>query len=265
MKVGPLQLVVIGFDNDQNFRGQILAELDAVRGRGVIRLIDLLFLHKDAAGKVTVMKDSGETDLSEYGATLKHLAGLNGSAGAATNLNASISTFGVTPADVRAVLDQVAPGTAVAIALFEHAWAGGLSEAVRDAGGHLLAQGILTRDAVLMLGAELAAITEAERVIEATQAIKGAAVLDAIAFVDSAKEVAVATVTEDITAAIAAETLRILMAVGVVDDSEIEPAILALVEAGLLSPEIVAAAIARADAAMNAVSEAFAAQAEQPA
>ncbi|WP_051470191.1 hypothetical protein [Fischerella sp. PCC 9605] len=260
MKIGSLQLVVIGFNNDQNFRGQILAELDAVRGRGAIRLIDLLFVHKNTAGNVTVMTDSEKADLSDYGATLKQLAGLNGSAGAAANMNAATSAYGVTTADVRAVLDQVAPGTAVAIALFEHAWAGGLAEAVRDAGGHLLAQGILTRDAVLMLGEELAASAEAERVIEATLAIKGAALLDAIAFVESAKQAATTAVGENITAAIAAQTLRTLMAVGVVDDSEIEPAILSLVEVGLLSPEIVANAIAKADAALNAVNEAFAAQ-----
>jgi hypothetical protein len=30
MKLGPVQRVVIAFDNDDNFRGQILAELDAI-------------------------------------------------------------------------------------------------------------------------------------------------------------------------------------------------------------------------------------------
>ena len=33
MTIGPLQLVVISFDNDANFHGQIQREIDAMRGR----------------------------------------------------------------------------------------------------------------------------------------------------------------------------------------------------------------------------------------
>ena len=50
--VGPIQLVVIGFPPDAQFRGEILRALADIRGRGVIRLIDALFVRKDAEGNI---------------------------------------------------------------------------------------------------------------------------------------------------------------------------------------------------------------------
>ena len=251
MKIGPIQFIAIGFENP-NFRGQILAELDAVRGKGLIRLIDLLFVAKGRDGNITIMTDSDfdEADLTDYGDSLRTLTGLNGSNGGTGNVKAAPSAYGISPADVESVLMQLEPGTAAAMVLFEHSWAGGLAEAVRNAGGSLLAQGMLTWDAVMMIGAEVSAIAEAELTIAAAEAIKGAAVLDTLAFVDAAEEAQALMADEAVTTAIAAETLRTLMAVGVVDDSELEPAILSLVDAGLLAPNAVANAITRADAAM---------------
>ena len=39
--LGPVQLVVIGFPSDAQFRGDILHAFSNIRGRGVIRLLDL--------------------------------------------------------------------------------------------------------------------------------------------------------------------------------------------------------------------------------
>jgi hypothetical protein len=301
MQIGPVQLVIVGFDNDDNFRGQIMRELDAVRGRRVIKLIDLLFIHKDDAGKVTVTTDSDATqaELTEYGVALRRLMGLevagaNGSDGGATSTASPTSgeqstaqpsaqqasapqsnghaaanhagAFGVTPADVQAIVDQIPPGTAVAAALFEHVWAANLSEAIRSAGGHLLAQGILTRDAVLMIGQELEAIIEAEMTIEAADAIKGAALLDTLAFLEETEEikaeaaaVAVEEIDENLRTLIAAQTLRTLIVSGQIDDSEVVPAVTALISEGLLSREVVQQALdaaATQDAKVQAVAQA---------
>jgi hypothetical protein len=43
---GPLQLLVIEFD-DLSFHGQIRRELESVMNKGMIRLVDLLFIWKD--------------------------------------------------------------------------------------------------------------------------------------------------------------------------------------------------------------------------
>jgi hypothetical protein len=58
-----------------HLRGQILAELKEVRGRDVIRLLDLLFVARDEAGQVTAaeLSDLPEEDRDRYGALLGRL------------------------------------------------------------------------------------------------------------------------------------------------------------------------------------------------
>ena len=46
---GPIQVFVIGFDKFEA-TGRILAELRRVRKRGVIRIVDVLFVQKDKHG-----------------------------------------------------------------------------------------------------------------------------------------------------------------------------------------------------------------------
>ena len=60
--VGPIQLVVIGFPRDAEFRGEIIRALSEVRGHGTIRLIDALFVRKDDQGRTSAsMRDSDLT------------------------------------------------------------------------------------------------------------------------------------------------------------------------------------------------------------
>ena len=60
---GPIQVFVIGFDKFKE-TGKILAELKRARKRGVIRLVDLLFVQKDKQGNVS--NSMHMTDLSEF-------------------------------------------------------------------------------------------------------------------------------------------------------------------------------------------------------
>lgn len=52
---GPLQLLVIEFD-DLSFHGQIRRELESVMNKGMIRLVDLLFIWKDEKGSIKAME-----------------------------------------------------------------------------------------------------------------------------------------------------------------------------------------------------------------
>ena len=58
---GPIQLLVFVFENP-DFNGQIRLELDSVIEKGIVRLIDLLFLWKDRDGSVVSM---AATELDE--------------------------------------------------------------------------------------------------------------------------------------------------------------------------------------------------------
>jgi len=75
---GPIQVFVIGFENFEA-TGEIIAELRRVRKRGIIRVIDLLFVHKDANGHVKSsmhMTDLSEQERQNLGAIAGALIGL---------------------------------------------------------------------------------------------------------------------------------------------------------------------------------------------
>lgn len=138
MTIGPLELVVIGFEGD-NFRGEIAAELNRVQTRGEIRVIDLVFVRKDSTGQVSSVEveELEENYRARYGTLLADLRGL------------------LTDEDVIRLSEQLAPNTAAMLMLFEHVWAIGLKEAVRNAGGRLLAEERINPEAVAALTTEL--------------------------------------------------------------------------------------------------------------
>ena len=79
---GPIQLSVIGFDNEEVIGG-LLDELDRVREFGIIRLIDFLFVAKDEEGDIAALEvtDLSDEERTEFGAVVGGLIGL-GAAGA---------------------------------------------------------------------------------------------------------------------------------------------------------------------------------------
>lgn len=266
--LGPVQFLVVGFETNEKFKGEILAELDTLRGRGVIRVLDLLFVMKTEAGDVVAMQDSdlSAEEEAELGTLVSKLMGLNGESAAAGDsalagaLADNENQYGLTAQDIADVANQIEPGTSAGILLVEHVWAAGLKQAIRDAGGYPIAQGFITPEALVMIGAEVQAIAEAEMAIEVAEAVKGAALLDALATVDLAeavKEAAVEDAVETVaqaelakTAAVA-EAVRTLVVAGMIEDAAVQEAVEALAVAGLLSEAAVAEAedaVAQAEA-----------------
>ena len=256
MTAGPLQLVVLGFDQLDRFRGQILAELQEVRGRDLIRLLDLLFVAKDERGELTALdlSDLPEEERTSYGSLLGTLVGLD------------LASDGPAPADTmpeggeaglsldgaRQAARMLEPGSAAALLLVEHRWAARLAAAVRDAGGRLLAQGFLTPDARVMMGEALSGVAEAEAALEIAEAMRGAALLDALTAVaemevveEAAAQAVEAAAAEDrgLRSAAAADVVRALVAAGVLEDTAALDAIEALVAAGLIDQAMVEAAL----------------------
>ena len=77
--LGPIQMLVVGFETNDKFKGDIKRELTALRTRGVIRVLDLLFVMKDESGDVYAMED---TDLApgedaEVGRLISQMLGLS--------------------------------------------------------------------------------------------------------------------------------------------------------------------------------------------
>jgi len=187
--IGPIQMLVVGFDKDAEFRGAIMDELEDLSGRGLIRVIDLQFVMKETNGDLLAMEMSDLTDdeAIEFGALIGGLIGLGTGteegvlAGAeAGAIAASERSYGLGVDDITDIAADLEPGEAVAMLLFEHVWAARLRHAIRSTGGFPIAQGFLTPEVLLMMGRELEVMIETEQAIEVAEAVKSAAILDAL-------------------------------------------------------------------------------------
>ena len=191
LSFGPLQLLVVGFPDLDHFTGRIAREMAALRGRGMIRVLDARMLSRHPDGTMS------ETDLNavigeEAGSQYRpvaHLFGLNGHAEANGDGNGMTPetfarTAGFAIDDVRRLTDEIAAGEHAAVVLVEHVWAGALRSGIRAANGLLIAQGMLTPEVMMIVGAELQAKADAEAAIDAPQPRTAAAAAVVRALVD---------------------------------------------------------------------------------
>jgi uncharacterized membrane protein len=164
MAFGPVQMIVVGFEG-ADFKGEILAELDRLRESHVVRLIDLVAVRKDGDGNIEKVQrsDLTEEEAEEFGAIAGALVGfgMEGDeglkAGAVVGAAPMEGGRGFDESDVWYVADAVPENTAAAIAILEHRWAIGLRDAIRDAGGVLLAESWIHPADLVAVGAMAAA------------------------------------------------------------------------------------------------------------
>ncbi len=164
MAYGPLHLIVLGFDQP-NFEGFVADELEFLRDTGIIRLIDATAVYKDADGNLDSLQVS-DVGLEERIAVAGVIGGLLGF-GAAGEQGAELGAlgrmafvaeneFGLSDEDIEDIASQMPSDSAALILLIEHAWAAGLKQAVMDAGGVVVAQGILNAETLIGLGMDIA-------------------------------------------------------------------------------------------------------------
>ena len=175
MTIGPVQLLVLGFD-EPNFKGEILAELDRLKENDIVRVIDGLAVYKDAEGEVTVIKrtDLSDEEAAEFGATVGALIGLGvaGAEGAevGAELGAEKTGEGVDvfpEEDALDVIDEIPNNSAAAIILLEHRWAIPLRDAVARANGMPIADSFIHPLDLVAIG--LIAAEEAEALAPSKQ------------------------------------------------------------------------------------------------
>ncbi len=242
LKVGPVQVMVFGFDRTDQFRGEVLEELANLRGRGLIRLIDLFVAMKDKTGDVLAVElnDLTKKESVKFGKVVGKLLGkkkiTTGEAAAVVverTLAAASHSVGLDYRGIGQIVKDMKPGKAFGILMIEHVWAIPLRNAVRRAGGIPLAQGFLTPEAVMMVGEELETIVEAERTIEVAQAVQAAAILDTLATLEEA---------DAIKTAIVADVVRTLAIAEVIEEAAIQDALETLEAAGMLEDKYLAEA-----------------------
>ena len=159
---GWIQMVSVAFDGNR-FRGEILPILDRLKEQGVIRVLDMLFVRKDAHGNVATMTAS-DLDMEEaigfgeYVGTLVGFAagGTEGADRGAIAGAAALADGHLFDEDDEFQLTQALPdGMSAAILLIEHTWSLPLLDAITNAGGVELSNRLVSVDDLLSLGLDL--------------------------------------------------------------------------------------------------------------
>jgi uncharacterized membrane protein len=169
-EIGPVQLIAIGFGPDAKFEGMIIDELVKLQQERTIRLLDLLFVLKDAeSGDLLALDHQGESLGGIVGALLgfEFEGGVEQKAGTE---DTGDRAFGLTQDEIQQVAASLEPGHSAGVMLIEHVWARDLKRAIRDAGGVPLGEGFLTPETVRAVEPELAAMADALDEVEAEQA-----------------------------------------------------------------------------------------------
>jgi uncharacterized membrane protein len=152
MAIGPVQLIVLGF-NHPNFHGEVIAELERLHENGMVRVIDSLAVYKDADGDLEVehLSNLTEAEAIEVGSKIGALIGLGidgeegmeagAEAGAEQAAEEGINVFG---GDEWDVLEDIPNDSAAALILLEHHWAVPLRDAIARANGFRISDGFIS-------------------------------------------------------------------------------------------------------------------------
>jgi uncharacterized membrane protein len=120
--IGPVEILVVGFPGNQ-FTGEIAPALADLVQSGLIRVIDLVFVAKDADGNVVGIE----------------LSDIDPAASAAFQPHVEEPSGLLAEEDIEDLGADLPPDSSAAILLFEHLWATKFRDAVLDSGGELLA------------------------------------------------------------------------------------------------------------------------------
>lgn len=131
-ELGPIDYLIVEFPGNE-MTGEGLPILVDLVDRGLIRILDLVFVRKDADGSTDVVEvadfdSDGSLDLAVF-----H--------GASSGL--------LDESDVTEASGVLEPGTSAAILVYENRWAAPLAGALRRGGAQLVARGAIPMDALL--------------------------------------------------------------------------------------------------------------------
>lgn len=127
MTIGPIEYIIVGFPGNQ-FNGQIAPALADLIDNDTIRILDLVFISKDADGAVTAFEYDELEELAAFGDLDGEVGGLIG------------------PDDIAHAAEGLEPNSSAALLIWEDSWAIPFVEAMRSSGGVLLEGGRIPHD-----------------------------------------------------------------------------------------------------------------------
>jgi Family of unknown function (DUF6325) len=153
--MGPVDYLVVAFSTDR-MTGEAFGLLVDLVDRGIIRILDLAFVRKDAEGTVTTLT---QVDLDRM--QVLNTAIFDGAASGLLGAD-----------DLAEAATAMDPGTAAAVLVYENVWATPFATALRRAGGQLVGAGHIPVQALL---AALDEVEAADAAPSATPAARSSA------------------------------------------------------------------------------------------
>jgi hypothetical protein len=131
-EMGPIDYLVVEFPGNK-MTGEAFPLLVDLVDRGLVRILDLVFVRKDEDGSVAGLEladldGDGQLDLAVFEGASSGLLGED---------------------DIQEAGNALQPGSSAGILVYENVWAGPFAAAVRRSGGQLVASGRIPVQAVL--------------------------------------------------------------------------------------------------------------------
>jgi hypothetical protein len=119
MPIAPVEYLIIGFEGN-NFNGDIVPALLELVENGTVKILDIVFISKDANGDVVALEFDEMDDLEPFRTLTEDGSGL---------LNEE---------DIEIAAMSLDPNSSAAFLVWEDLWASRFAEAVRDSGGVII-------------------------------------------------------------------------------------------------------------------------------
>jgi len=129
--LGPVDYLVVRFPGNK-FSGKIVPELESLEKKGIIRVIDLVLVLKDAKGKVSI------TEANE----------LKGDASKEFRELAKQTEEWFSMGDIDAIAESLPKNSSAGVLLYENVWAVRFKEAMLDADAELIDMGRIHPDII---------------------------------------------------------------------------------------------------------------------
>ena len=131
-ELGPVDYLVVEFPpGASNFTGEMAAEIGRLVDAKVVRVLDLMVLHKGASGEIDAFEVSDLDPQDDLRVAETQLADL------------------LAADDVAHLAAAMEPGTTAGVLVWENSWAAPFASAARRSGGQLIASGRIPIQAIL--------------------------------------------------------------------------------------------------------------------
>ena len=136
MAIGPVEYIIVGFPGNQ-FNGEIAPELAKLVESGTIRVLDLVFIMKDADGDAAAVEIEDHDDVALFNDLDGEVGGL------------------ISEEDIEYAAAELEPNSSAALLIWEDLWAAPFVEAMRNSGGVLIEGSRIPHDLIEAAEGEL--------------------------------------------------------------------------------------------------------------